>query len=155
MAKKEQLFETIIGFLVIFCAVGFLAFGLTITNTKTTSKYSLEAKFDNVEGILVGSDVKISGIKVGIVTDQHIDTETYSAVLQISIDKNIKIPRDSVAKVSTSGLIGSKFLEIQPGADEKYLKENEKLRYTQSTINLEDLISRFVFKNDKGDRDDK
>lgn len=145
MSKKSQTLETIIGFAVIVCSAMFLMFALKSSNIKTASKYTLTAKFDNVEGILVGSDVKISGIKVGSVTHQYIDEETYNAIIEFHIDKHVKLPRDSNVKISTSGLIGSKFLEIQPGADERFLTENSEIRYTQSTVNLEDLISRFIF----------
>lgn len=156
MAKRNQSFETIIGFIVILCAAAFLTFALKITNTKTVSKYDLKAKFENVDGILVGSDVKISGIKIGAVTNQYIDNETYTAIVTVSIDKEIKLPEDSAAKIVTSGLVGSKFLEIEPGAEDAMLKPGDEIKYTQSTINLEDLISRFVFKsNDKSNDENK
>jgi len=148
MSKKSQTLETIIGFAVLICSAMFLMFALQSSNIKAASKYSLKAKFDNIEGILIGSDVKISGIKVGSVINQYVDEETYNAVVELSVDKHVKLPRDSNVKVSTSGLIGSKFLEIQPGADEKFLTDNGEIRYTQSTINLEDLISRFVFNSE-------
>ena len=154
MAKREQTFETIVGLVVIVCAAVFLTFAIKITNTKTVNKYALKARFENAEGILVGSDIKISGVKIGTVTDQYVDQKTYSAIITLNIDKNIKVPRDSSAKIVTSGLIGSKFLEIQPGADDKILKEDEEIRYTQSTINLEDLISKFVFKNNNNGKND-
>jgi phospholipid/cholesterol/gamma-HCH transport system substrate-binding protein len=148
MSKKSQTLETIIGFAVLICAAMFLMFALKSSNIKTASKYSLIAKFDNVEGILIGSDVKISGIKVGSVIGQTIDDITYNAIVEFHVDKSVKLPKDSNIKVSTSGLIGSKFLEIQPGSDEKFLTNNSEIRYTQSTINLEDLISRFVFNSE-------
>ena len=105
----------------------------------------ITAKFNNVDGIEVGSDIKISGVKVGVVTEKSLDYETYRAILKFSIDKAVKIPLDSNAAVVSSGLLGGKYIDIRPGSEENYIQENGKISYTQSSINLEELIGKFAF----------
>jgi len=150
---KKNVFETVIGFIVLICAGAFLYFALKISNTQTIHGYSIEAKFENVEGILPGSDVKIGGIKVGSVLRQKVDPETYEAKIVIEINKDIKIPTDSSIKVASSGLLGTKFIKLEPGADDTYLQEGDEIMFTQSTIDLEDLIGRFIFKGEKKNND--
>jgi len=150
---KKNVFETVIGFIVLICAGAFLYFALKISNTQTIHGYSIEAKFENVEGILPGSDVKIGGIKVGSVLRQKVDPETYEAKIVIEINKDIKIPTDSSIKVASSGLLGTKFIKLEPGADDTYLQEGDEIMFTQSTIDLEDLIGKFIFNGKKKNND--
>lgn len=84
-------------------------------------------------------------MKIGVVVDETLDPKTYSAVVKFSINKKIQIPTDSTAKISSEGLIGGKYLAIVPGADDEMLANNQELKYTQSSINLETLIGKMVF----------
>jgi phospholipid/cholesterol/gamma-HCH transport system substrate-binding protein len=149
---KRNIFETVIGFIVLICAGAFLYFALKISNTQVIRGYNLEAKFENVEGILPGSDVKIGGVKVGSVVRQWIDTNTYEVKIIMEINKHIKIPDDSFIKIVSSGLFGAKFIKIEPGASETFLKEGDSVMFTQSIIDLEDLIGRFVFSGQNKDK---
>ena len=146
---KKNIFETVIGFIVLVCAGAFLYFALKISNTQAINGYNVRAKFENIEGISPGSDVKIGGIKVGSVIGQSIDSYTYEVRIIMEINKDIRVPSDSSIKVSSSGLLGSKFIKIEPGADDIYLEDGDEFMFTQSAIDLEDLIGRFVFNNDK------
>jgi phospholipid/cholesterol/gamma-HCH transport system substrate-binding protein len=143
----NNIFETIIGAVVIFISVFFLIFAKiqsdTIPDDLTT--YKLIAKFDKIDGINIGSDVRMAGIKIGVILDQELDTETYEAVLEFNIASNIKIPSDTIASVVSSGLLGKKYLSLDPGAEEIYLKDGEQIIHTQSSINIETLIGKFAF----------
>lgn len=146
MNKTNNLFEIIVGTFVLISAIMFLinSFGKSNINDYQAS-YIITAKFDNVDGISSGSDVKISGIKIGSVNSFKLDEKDFRAVLTLSINDSVKLPYDSSVKVSSEGLLGSKYLSITPGADEEFLQNGEQLDFTQSSINLEDLLGKFIF----------
>lgn len=156
MNKNNNYFEIIVGTFVLFCAVFFLLNSLNGSQVNTSDSYNLIAKFDNIDGIASGSDVKISGVKVGTVENQFLDEKSYRATLKILINSSVKLPADSSAKISSEGLLGSKFLSIEIGADEEMLKEGEEIQFTQSSVNFEDLLGKFIFNStsDKGSKTD-
>jgi phospholipid/cholesterol/gamma-HCH transport system substrate-binding protein len=133
--------------IVIFIIFAYYMYSTVNKNRQSTvlnSTYT--ARFSDVDGIAVGSDIKISGYKVGSVAKMELIADSYDIRLTLDVASDIKIPTDSLAAVKTSGLIGSKYIGIQPGADEQFLKNNEEILYTQSAINLENLIGKFVNK---------
>ena len=143
---KQGTFETLIGFLVIFIASAFFIFAYTTSGYSThVNGYNLSADFQNIEGISKGADVKMAGIKIGVVEDIALEEESYYAILKLKISNDIAIPNDSNAIISTSGLIGNKFIKINPGSSDDNFKNGGKIRYTQSTINIEDLVSKLVY----------
>lgn len=101
------------------------------------------ARFTNVGGLTVGADVKISGIKVGIVKSLKVDQD-YQATASLAIDKNISLPEDTSAVIATDGLIGNKFVALQVGFDDSILKSGAEITSTKSAVNLEDLIDKFI-----------
>ena len=112
---KQNLMETAVGALVIAIALGFFIFMYSTTGVgKGSGGYHLTAKFKNVEGINIGSDVRMSGIKIGSVTNQALDNNTFDAILTFAIDPTIKLPDDSTAKISSEGLLGGKFIALEP-----------------------------------------
>lgn len=147
MKISKYAFETIVGSIVIIISISFLMKIIFSGNMRSVKSDGMQitAKFNNVDGIEVGSDIKISGVKVGVVTEKSLDYETYRAILKFSIDKAVKIPLDSNAAVVSSGLLGGKYIDIRPGSEENYIQENGKISYTQSSINLEELIGKFAF----------
>jgi phospholipid/cholesterol/gamma-HCH transport system substrate-binding protein len=149
---KRNLIETFIGFVVILVAAVFLVFAYTSTNVRAVSGYAIQAKFANATGINPGADVKISGVKVGTVTEQSLDPQTFQAIVRMQIKDGIKLPIDSTAVVATEGLLGGTFLQIQPGGDAEMLKPGETVEYTQSAIGLQDIIGRFIFNSDSGSK---
>ena len=142
---KQNLLETLIGFIVLSVAAFFLVFSYNSQDRDTTETYTLNATFQNVDGIIKGSDVNIGGIIVGKVESLKLDPKTYNAVVKISVDKDVQIPTDSRASITSSGFLGGKFLAITPGGDDDFLKEGEQFKYTQSSINLESLIGKFMY----------
>ncbi len=141
----KNLFETIMGTLVLMLAAGFMSFAYQSSNLKPVEGYPIKAKFDTVAGIGLGSDVRIGGIKIGVVGDMELDPATYKALLTMQVRSGIKIPVDSSAAVVSDGLLGNKYIKIEPGADDKMLAGNETITYTQSAVNLEELIGKMVF----------
>ena len=151
MNKTSNYFEIIVGTFVLFCAIFFLFNSLRSTQVSDTKGYRLIAKFDNIDGINSGSDVKISGVKVGTVEEQILDEKDFRAVLKINLNNSVKLPSDSSAKISSEGLLGSKYLSISPGGDDENLKDGEEIQFTQSSVSFEDLLGKFIF----GDKNKK
>lgn len=145
MNKTNNYFEIIVGTFVLFCAIFFFFTSFNSAKISSSGGYHLIAKFDNADGIAGGSDVKISGVKIGTVINQTLDSENFRATIQINIDQHIKLPTDSSIKVSSEGLLGSKYLSITPGGDEENLAEGEEIQFTQSSVNFEDLLGKFIF----------
>ena len=154
---NKNMIETLTGAFVLITAAWFLMFfmknntGISVTQ----DQYNLIAKFEHADGISIGTPVRIGGVKVGVVTDETLDPRTYFAVITASIDKHIKIPMDSIAKVASEGLIGGKYLSLVPGADDVMLDAGGEIRYTQSSVSLETLIGKMIFSSESKEEDKK
>ena len=142
---KKNFFEAIIGTLVLICAAFFIITSFMGSSIVTSDGYQIIAKFNNSDGISIGSDVKISGVKIGNVLSQELDHKSYKAKLVMTIDPSIKIPVDSSIKIVSEGLLGSKYLLINPGSEEEFLQNNDQIEYTQSSVNFEELLGKFIF----------
>ena len=148
---KQNLMETAVGALVIAIALGFFIFMYSTTGVgKGSGGYHLTAKFKNVEGINIGSDVRMSGIKIGSVTNQALDNNTFDAILTFAIDPTIKLPDDSTAKITSEGLLGGKFIALEPGGSETILADGGTITYTQGAIDLWSMVSDYMFSGKKG-----
>lgn len=145
MVMGKNLVETLMGAVVLGVAVIFFVFAYSKGGPKTVEGYSLIGKFDRVDGLAEGSDVRLSGIKVGTITRQTLDPETYLAVLTMSIKPEIKLPRDSSAQVASDGLLGDKYLSLQAGGDDEMLKDGGEIEHTQGSVDLLSLVGRFMF----------
>ncbi len=153
--KRNNYFEIIVGTFVLLSAVFFFFSSFKNSKVSTNQGYSLIAKFDNIDGINAGSDIKISGVKIGTVAEQFLDEKTYRATLKLVIDNEVKLSSDSSAKISSEGLLGSKYLSIEPGADEEFLKDGEEIKFTQSSVNFEELLGKFIFSANSDKQDEK
>ena len=143
---SRNVVETLMGGLVIIVAVSFITISYTSGNIDTKGKgYNIKAKFLEIGSVSKGSDVKISGIKVGTVTGLELDEVTYQAVVQMSLKNSVKLPKDSSASIISDGLLGGKYIMITPGGEEKMLSNNDELKYTQDSISIEALIGKFAF----------
>ncbi len=143
----------------LFVLLGFVA--LAFLTTQTTSKgvtltrgssYKLSAEFDNVGDLKVGAPVTMAGVEVGSVTSIGYDLRAYKAVVGLNINtKYNQIPTDSDAAIYTQGLLGGKFIGLTPGGQETYLKDSDRIEFTQSAFVLENLIGQFLANFGKGD----
>ena len=107
--------------------------------------YEVTAEFDNIGGLAVGADVRMSGIKVGTVSGQRLDRETFAALVTFSIDPSVKLPTDSSVKIASESLLGGKYAQLTPGAEEDAIPPGGRIQFAQSSVSLEDLIGRFIF----------
>ena len=146
-----NLFEALIGAVVLVVAALFLVFAFSSANIGAVEGYEVVAKFDRIDGLNVGSDVRLSGIKVGTVTDQDLDHDTFLAVVRMSIDPDIQLPLDSSAQIVTDGLLGGKFMAIVPGGDPENIEPGGEITFTQSPLILENLIGQLIFGAGNGD----
>ena len=146
----RNLLETLLGAVVLIVAGGFLAFAYSSSQVKESGGYELVARFDKVDGLERGSDVRISGIKVGTVLNQSLDPETYRAEVRFSVRDGVRLPADTSAAVVSNGLLGGKYLALVPGGDIEMLEPGGEVTLTQSAVNLEDLIGHMIFSQTGG-----
>lgn len=149
--------ETVLGGVVLAVAGVFLSIALGSASFKQTSGYTVNANFAKADGITPGMDVRMSGVKIGSVSNMALDPKTYLAHIGMTIQSGIELPTDTVAKVASESILGGKYLTLEPGGEEETLKDGGTIQYTQSAVNLEELIGKFIFSSadkDKG-KDDK
>jgi len=144
--------ETVMGAVVLAVAGGFLYFAYSHSNVKTIEGYGVEAAFTNISGIEPGSSVRIGGIKVGVVESLTLDEKSYKAVAKLRVGNNVVLPLDTSAAVQSSGLLGEKFIALEPGGDEQNLGDGGKITYTQPSVSLEEMIGKFVFSGGGADK---
>ncbi|MCI5140990.1 MAG: outer membrane lipid asymmetry maintenance protein MlaD [Candidatus Electrothrix sp. ATG1] len=144
---KNSRLEITVGF---FLVLGFVAFGwlalqlgeVSWLNAGTT--YTLYAEFENVSGVKTGAEVQIAGVTVGSVKELSL-SEDDMAVATLQLDKDIQLAKDSMASVKSQGIIGDKIIQITPGGDEELYQAGDVIMDTESSVDLESLISKFAF----------
>ncbi|MCB1352052.1 MAG: outer membrane lipid asymmetry maintenance protein MlaD [Rhodobacteraceae bacterium] len=136
--------ETAVGAVVLAIAAGFFFYaGQTSGLQVTDDSYALVANFRSVEGISVGTDVRLAGIKVGTVTALDLDRTTYRARAAFTVEKGLEIPEDSDVKIASEGLLGGSYVEITPGASDFMVADGDELVNTQGSVSLLNLLMRF------------
>lgn len=143
MNKKPV--ETVMGIVVLLVAVLFLVFAYRVSDLQVVKGYELQAKFLKVGGLNVGSDVRINGIKVGTVVGQKLDGNDYMVNVILSISPNVKLPADSKVSIVGDGLVGDKFVKIEPGESKEFLRKGQSFAYTQDFKTLEDMVGEIIF----------
>jgi len=145
----------------IFVAIGlgallFLALKVgNLASFSTAQTYQVEARFANIGGLKVRAPVKSAGVVVGRIADIRFDTESYEAVVSMSLEERYKFPRDTTAKILTSGILGEQYVGLEAGGDGVMLKSGDRVRLTQSAVVLENLISQFLFNKAAEGKDEK
>lgn len=147
---RRNVIETIMGAVVLAVAAAFLVFVSASTGVQTGSGYRVSAEFDDAAGLNPGTDVRMSGVKVGSVVEQRLDPETYFAEVTMAIDERIKLPADTSARVVPEGLLGSNYVMLEPGGAEEMIPPGGRIQYTQGAINVVDLLGRFMFSGEQG-----
>lgn len=152
MMNKKPV-ETIMGIVVIFVAAFFLYFAYQVSDLQVVKGYDINARFLKVGGLNVGSDVRINGIKVGTVIAQNLDPEDYVADVKLSISSNIQLPKDSVVSIVSDGLVGNKFIKVEPGKSKEFLQNGDTVANTKDFKTLEDMVGEIIFMvTDNGDK---
>lgn len=142
---RFNVIEVVVGALVLMVAALFLGFAYKSSHWEGYTGCTIHANFDRIDGLSIGSDVRISGVKVGNVTGLNLDEQTFMAHAQFSLSPSVKIPVDSTAEIVGDGLLGPKYLSIIPGNSEKTLTHGAFISRTQSAVSLESLIGKFLF----------
>ena len=137
--------ETVMGAIVLLAAAGFVTLAYEAADVKGSGGYEIAAEFGSTGGLSVGDDVRISGIKVGQITAQQLDSITYVAKVSMAIDPTIKIPSDSSARITAASLLGGNYLELMPGAATDTLGAGAVIYDTRDPISLSDLLGKAVF----------
>ena len=151
MNKKPV--ETIMGIVVIFVAAFFLFFAYKVSDLQVVKGYDINAKFLKVGGLNVGSDVRNYGIKVATVIAQTLDPVDYVADVKLSISSDIHLPKDSLVSVAGDGLMGNKFVKIEPGKSSEFLQNGDTATNTKDFKTLEDMVGEIIFMvTDNGDK---
>ncbi len=145
---SRKLLDLWVGFFVALGLAAVLFLALKVGNLSAANfseTYSLTAKFVNIGGLKVRAPVKSAGVVVGRVAEIRFDPETYEAVVTFTVDGRYRFPKDTFALILTAGLLGEQYIGLDPGGDEKMLKNGDVIAKTQSAVVLEKLISQFMF----------
>jgi phospholipid/cholesterol/gamma-HCH transport system substrate-binding protein len=141
----ENTTEVIVGGAVLAAAVGFAIYaGQTAGLSAGGDSYALKASFRSLEGVSVGTDVRLAGVKVGTVTDVALNPQTFRADTEVSVARNIVIPDDSAIIISSEGLLGGNFVEIMPGGSPFNFEADAEITDTQGAVSLISLLLKFV-----------
>ena len=141
----KHLVETIMGGFVLMVAGIFLAFAYLSANLRPAVGYSVNATFSSVDGLTVGSDVRIGGVKVGTVTQESIDPKDYRAVVTMSLEREVKLPVDSKAVIASAGLLGGKYVKLEPGRSTAMVQPGGQIANTEGAVVLEELLGKIIF----------
>lgn len=142
---KKNPIETILGLMVLVFVAVFLVFAGSRVDSKKINGYRVVAGFSKIGGLTVGSDVRIAGIKVGAVTATKLDPVTYAADVWLNIDSSVQLPEDTKVSIADVGLMGDKYVRLDPGKSKTFVRPEGRLTQTQNYKSLEDNISEFIF----------
>jgi phospholipid/cholesterol/gamma-HCH transport system substrate-binding protein len=134
----------------IFLVAGFFCFAyisvkLGDVNLFGDEKYQVTARFHSVSGLKEGDIVELAGVQIGTVKQIALDPEEYEAIVRLELKKDVRLQEDSIASIRTSGIIGSKYVDITPGGLEDHIQAGGEIFETESAINLEKLVSKYIF----------
>jgi phospholipid/cholesterol/gamma-HCH transport system substrate-binding protein len=147
---RHNFLETITGAVVLLVAGIFFAFGYQFSSSSRMETMRVFAKFDRIDGVSVGNDVRMGGVTIGHVGHITIDKKSFKAILAMDVDASLKLPKDSSAEISSESLMGGKYVNLSPGGDDEILKAGDTISLTQSSVSLENLLSKYIFsQNDK------
>ena len=142
---RRNAIETVMGAVVLLVAGVFVFFAYDMAQVKAVEGYEVTALFYKIGGLNEGSDVRISGIKVGTVIDHNLDPESYDAQVRMTITREVKLPLDTVASIASEGLLGGKYVRLEPGTDKSYIKDGGTITKTKDFRSLEDQVGEIIF----------
>ena len=143
--STEHTTEVLVGGAVLAVAVGVMVYAGQVTGfSGGQPEYALSASFRSADGVNVGTDVRLAGVKVGRVTEIALDAETYRASTVFSVREGIDVPEDSAVAISSEGLLGGNYVEILPGGSPFYLEPGSEIEFTQGSVSLVSLLMKFV-----------
>jgi len=141
----RNLVETVMGAVVLLIAGFFLIFAYNSSNLRPISGYEVKARFNSIEGLQEGGDVRIGGVKVGSVTGQSLDTENFQAIVTLTLKPQVRLPTDSIASVTGDGLLGGKYIKLEPGTAKTMIAAGGEVKKTKDALVLEQVLGRMIF----------
>lgn len=145
MGKRS--IETLVGGFVLLGILGLVFLAMKAANLGSVGggdTYTVQARFDNIGGLKVRAPVRTAGVTVGRVTRIALDGKTYQGVVSMELERGYQFPKDSAAKILTSGLLGDQYVGLEPGGEDQNLNAGDTVAQTQSAVVLESLIGQFL-----------
>ena len=142
---NNNIVETILGAAVLLIAGFFVLYAYSVAGVSSQSGYILTANFNRVDGLVLGADIRLSGIKIGSVTKMDLDKESYQAIVEMTIDSDIRLYEGTAAKITSAGIFGSQYISLDPGGGEESLEEGDEIVDAVGAVDLVQLISKFIF----------
>ena len=147
---SKNMAETVVGAIVLGIAIIFAVFLWRFSDIGFgTGQYTVDAKFRSAEGITVGTDVRLAGVKIGSVSNLSLDPQTFQAIARLSIKPEYQMPDDSAAILSSEGLLGGRFVEILPGGSYELMEDGSEFSETQGAVSFISLLMKFVTGKDE------
>jgi phospholipid/cholesterol/gamma-HCH transport system substrate-binding protein len=139
--------ETVMGAVVLLVAVAFVVFAFRSASLSNAGRdgYQVTVEFNDASGLAAGTDVRMAGVKIGSVVEQRLNPETYFAVVTLGISDTVRLPSDSSARIIPDGLLGGNYVALEPGGADDYIAHGGKILYAQGSVNVVDLLGRFIF----------
>jgi phospholipid/cholesterol/gamma-HCH transport system substrate-binding protein len=141
--QQNNTVETIIGAIVVLVAAAFIVFAYRSTSAGALTGYEISADLPRADGLNIGTDVRLSGIKIGTVSDLTLKPN-YLVTVHMRVRRDVNIPTDSSLVVTSSGFLGSSYLSISPGGDDTMIKDGGQITHTQGSVDLMGLVGRFI-----------
>jgi phospholipid/cholesterol/gamma-HCH transport system substrate-binding protein len=142
---RKHVIETVMGAVVLLVAALFVYFAAVTAEIRAEPGYPVTASFAKIGGLGKGSDVRISGVKVGSVTDFRLDPETFEAVVTMTVAHDVRLPDDTVAAVGSEGLLAGKYVRLEPGRSKTLVAAGGVIRQTRAYKSLEDQVGEIIF----------
>jgi len=144
---RRNMIETVMGAVVLLVAVAFVVFAFRSASLSNAGRdgYQVTVEFNDASGLAAGTDVRMAGVKIGSVVEQRLNPETYFAVVTLGISDTVRLPSDSSARIIPDGLLGGNYVALEPGGAEDYIAHGGKILYAQGSVNVVDLLGRFIF----------
>ncbi|MCG8625452.1 MAG: outer membrane lipid asymmetry maintenance protein MlaD [Proteobacteria bacterium] len=141
----RNMIEMVMGAVVLIVAGAFLWLALSITNLKSGNTITVSAVFGEIGDLNIGDDVRVAGINVGSVADTELDPTLYQAHVELALDAEVRLPDDSIARISSASLLGGSYVELIPGISDEVMTDGFVIFDTRDPVNLADLIGKAVF----------
>ena len=141
---RDNLIEALVGLLVVLIAIWFVVFAWQRTGGELRDTIRVTALFPAANGVSVGTDVRIAGLKVGTVADQRLDPQSYQAEVTLALDEHVRIPSDSSAAITSEGLLGGTFVALLPGGSQTPLKDGDAIMDTQGSVDMMSLVGSLI-----------
>lgn len=154
---RRNMIETVMGAVVLLVAVGFIVFAFRSAGIGDAGSdgYRVTVEFSDASGLSSGTDVRLAGVKIGTVLDQRLNPDTYFAVVTLGISDSVRLPSDSSARIIPDGLLGGNYVALEPGGADDYIEHGGRIAYAQGSINVVDLLGRFIFSAADAANEDK